>query len=482
VTVIDPLARQQSAATVPPPDEQHPSASSRVAGMLLGLAAPLALIAALGLLLLMPPWLAFPCGAALYAAIVLSEARCGITSPQSMALLICFACFAIADRIVPAAAPFEAYRTFGVFATLTAVSIALLVLRRPLTLLYAQSRGPRAVHEATSLIWLAAYAAGVATAAAAAAAAPGSWLAFAPLGCALLGATAVLAINLIDFGPAHRREREFELSGFTFREIDRDDDAVDAFLESYAQEIWDATNRDRRTVKRYSREETLDDARWTEWELEDRSHCRYFQAYRDGKVVGGVGVALDRSGRKLPVEKSFGVSFDPLRRAGRIMEVRRLSIAKDYRLQPDIIRGLFKCVIDVALETDAAFIVDFTFVFTAPLLGKVGFNALEAHGRKVYEFGSPMRLSIMNLAMLTVNRGEGISSKESIVGLLNLYLRYRYFQRLALRQWPIPRYRRRAWQLSLADMESLCVPSGDAPRQDALVSTGGSPSSEPKPA
>jgi hypothetical protein len=427
--------------------------ASPIANVLLSLLPPLYLTASLGILLSLPAWPALPICAALYGIVVLAEARHGIYSPESLTLLGCFLLCAVTFRLFPGAAPFQ-FASIGILAVLTVLAAALVASDRPLPAFYLPSRGYRRLHDTLTRLWLVVYALGLVTSLALVA---GSWFRFAPLAFVLAGTLAAMTLNLVTFGPRHRRERQFDFGGFTFREIERNDAALESFLDSYAEEIWTIISPAMRA--KLSKADVLDDARRTEKAVGDPQSLYYFNAYDQGRVIAGIAVALDRPGRRLPVEDSFGVTLDPLRQFGRVMEVRRLSIDRQHRLQPDLIRGLFKCIVEVALENDVSFIADFAFASAAMVLDKVGLRILNIPGRgDVHAFGSPMRLLAMNLAALVFNPAQRVNPAASVGGLLNRYMLERYVKRLTLRQgWrPEPR---RAWSLSVANIETLCVPT-----------------------
>jgi hypothetical protein len=128
------------------------------------------------------------------------------------------------------------------------------------------------------------------------------------------------------------------------------------------------------------------------------------------------------------------VNVDPLRRYGRIMEVRRLSVNGDYRFQPDIIRGLFKCAIEVALENDVSFMLDQAFHFVVAPLAKPGFEPLHVGGRVVFEFGSATRLIAYNFLARQFANSLDEKSRHALRFAVSQCLRSRYRHRAVIRQ------------------------------------------------
>jgi hypothetical protein len=143
------------------------------------------------------------------------------------------------------------------------------------------------------------------------------------------------------------------------------------------------------------------------------------------------------------------------------MEVRRLSINGSYRFQQELIRGLFKCAIEVAVENDIAFLVDLSFHFVVEFFRKAGFEPLQAGEREIFEFGSPMRLIALNLPAREFGTPLAADPGQPRYAV-NQCLRQRYCRRAAIRQFCLPE-RRRAWSLSAADIEGLCRPITETP-------------------
>jgi hypothetical protein len=425
------------------------------AGLLSALVAPLFFAAAVGVIVLAPTGPALAVCAALYAMLVAAEARLGIYSPQNVLVAAYFAAVFVAWWMIPEQEALERYAAAGGFATLFLLALAAVVLDRPLHGLPTEAWEPRPLRRAKAGLWLAM---GPSAAALALVPASATWVG-APLVLAAAAAVAAAIIDVLYCGPLYRRGKRFTLGEFTFREVERDEAAVTRFLSNYANEISAAVSRDRHTTVKYSRSEIFSQARGAESTLTAR--LRYFHAYHGDKIVGGVGVALDGPDRRLPVERSFGVNFDPLRRYGRIMEVRRLSVNGDYRFQPDIIRGLFKCAIEVALENDVSFMLDQAFHFVVALLAKPGFEPLHVGGRVVFEFGSPTRLIAYNFLARQFANSLDEKSRHALRFAVNQCLRSRYRHRAVIRQ-ACAAEQRRAPLLSTADFDKLCLP-GDAP-------------------
>jgi hypothetical protein len=429
-----------------------------LAGFLFATAAPPLFAVAIGVVVLLPIGLALSVDATLYAVVILGEARSGVYAPQSLSLGAYFVAGAAVSWLISEPAVLERYAGAGAFAALFPLALGSLVLDRPLLHgLSAEVREPRPLRWTKAGIWLAVCSPAMALALTSASAA---WSASTQPALAALAAAAAAIMDFGYCGPLYRRRRQFTLGGFSFRQIEHNETTISRFLNCYADEISAAVGRDRRAKVRYSRSEIFDEACRAEQAVTARVH--YFNAYDGDKVVGGVAVALDGRDRRLPVEKTFGVTFDPLRRYGRIMEVRRLSVDAGYRFQQEIIRGLFKCVIEVALESDVSFVVDLTFHFVVNLLRKVDFEALDAGGREAFEFGSPMRLLALNFVERQFVTPLVVDPRETTRYAVNQCLRCRYRRRALIRQAWLPEHRR-ARSLSNADIDSLAVANEGKP-------------------
>jgi hypothetical protein len=433
-------------------------------------AAPAIFAVAIGVVLLLPAGAALPICASLYAIVVLGEARHGTYALQSLVLGGYFAgcALAVAFGMFPDEPVLQRYAAAGGAAAVFFLSLGSMVRGTPLHGRCAEVWEPRAVRRAKAGVWLAVCPPIIVLSLPWVSA---SWVvAGVQCGLALLGTVAAGVIDFGYCGRRYRRRKEFVLGGFTFREIEREDAMIARFFGSYADEMFAAVSRDRRARVRYSRSEIFEEVSRTERAVTAR--VLHFNAYDGDKIVGGVAVALDGPDRRLPVEKSLGVTFDPLRRHGRIIEVRRLSVDASYRFQQDIIRGLFKCAIEVALENDVSFMVDLAFHFVVNLLRKAGFEALYVGGREAVEFGSPTQLIALNLAAREYTSPQVVAPQDTPRYAVNQCLRYRYYRRAMIRQAWLSE-RRPAWSLSSGDMDDLCVPnegrpstSGDAERRE----------------
>ena len=425
-----------------------------VAAVLFATAAPLLFAVAMGIILLLPIGLALPICLALYAAAILGEARCGTYALQSLLLGGYFAACALASGWFQELDGLRRGAGTGGLALLFLLSLASAILGSPLHGGRPEVWEPRQIRRAKAGAWLVVCPTAIALSLLWE---PEAWVPWAQFGLTASGAVAAGIVDLWYCGTLYRRHRDFALGEFRFRQIERDADALTRFFDSYATEIATAVSRDRRAEVKYSRSEILEAVCRTEQAV--TAQLLYFNAYDGDKIVGGVAVALDGADRRLPIEKSYGISFDPLRRYGRIMEVRRLSVDSSYRFQPEIIRGLFKCAIEVAFENDASFMVDLAFHFVVNLLRKAGFEELPLDGRKCNEFGSPVRVIALNLIARQV-ASPGITPPQNSRFAVNQCLRYRYYRRAMLSEawWP---ERRRAWSLSSAGMNDLLV-GGDA--------------------
>jgi hypothetical protein len=426
-----------------------------VATALFAMAAPLLFAAAMGIVLLLPIGLALPICSALYAVSILGEARCGTYALQSLALGGYFAACALASGWFQELDGLQRGAGTGGLALLFLLSLASAIFGTPLHGGRPEVWEPRQIRRVKAGAWLVICPMAIALWLLWQ---PEAWVPWAQFGLATSGAAAAGIVDLWYCGALYRRGRDFTLGGFRFREIELDADALTQFFDHYTTEIATAVSRDRRAEVKYSRSEIFEAVSRTEQAVTAQRF--YFNAYDGDKIVGGIAVALDGADHRLPVEKSYGISFDPLRRYGRIMEVRRLSVDSNYRFQPDIFRGLVKCAIEVGLENDVSFMVDLAFHFVVNLLRKAGFEELALDGRKRYEFGSPVRVIAQNLAIGQLESPVIIAPRKESRYAANPCLRYRYYRRAMMNQawWP---ERSRVWSLSSADMNDL-VTGGDA--------------------
>lgn len=424
---------------------------------LLATAAPLIFAAAVAIVLTGAGW-ALWLSTALYVAVVSAEAWYGIASLQSLALGGYFAAAAAVSILFPeAGGPGAAVA--GAFAMLMALSVVSLMLDWPLHGGHVKRWEPRPIRRVKAALWLIVCLPAMALSLSSV---PPQWGGAGQLTFAIFGAVAASLVDLRYCGSLYRRSREFALERFTFREVVPDAGTVGRFMACYADEIATAVGNDRRAHSRYGRRDIFEEACRKEAGVTAR--MLYFKAYDGDRVVGGVAVALDGPDRRLPLEAALGSTLDPLRRYGPVMEVRRLSIDADYRFQPEIIRGLFKCVIEVAFENDICFMVDLAFHFVVNLLRKAGFEELHGCRHELAEFGSPLRLIALNLAAREFVARQSAAVPQVPRYAVNQCLRYRYFRRAVVRE-ACRHPGRGVWSLSYAAMDELCFAGDNKPAE-----------------
>jgi hypothetical protein len=322
--------------------------------------------------------------------------------------------------------------------------------------------GPSAVlhklAQVTAAIWLGLYTLCLAVVALSAL---GSWWLGLELALLSAGLGLVATVTLVDFGASSRRQREFEINAFTFRQVEGDES--DAVLAFYAAEIADAiasSNPEARET--WSRERILAMARRVDAAPGSGKHF-YFTASHAGRVIGVMAIAIDEAGR-LPIEAGLGTSLDPLRRFGRVAEGRRAAIDKEFRFHPDVLLGLLKCVFDVTLDHDVAFLVTHAFTFVAGMYAKTGYQQVRL-GKRTPLFDQPAHLMLMNLAALFGSGGGDARSTRAVAQLLNTYLLQRWLCRAALR-----RRTARAAQLDAAALAPMLAAEVDDAHIDLLRS------------
>ena len=82
--------------------------------------------------------------------------------------------------------------------------------------------------------------------------------------------------------------------------------------------------------------------------------------------------------------------------------------------------------------------------------------------RQGYLYGSPMQLTVMNLAALALRGGRDSPSTAAVTDLLNPYLVERWLNRAALRRAWLPTDRQ-PWPLTARQVETLLVPATGQP-------------------
>ncbi len=409
-------------------EPEGPFLRAAVRLMLLGLSVMvLALMSLYFTPILIAPFLS----ASLYALLWAKERQHGVSSPITKVMLLFYIVLAI-GRIFITDVGWSAYAGTVVYALLGVMVFGLLAAGKPFTMVYSRGAGFAPLHRRMSLMWgslhlLAALA---------------SWflmphLAFllVPMGLMLLGAIGTLVLNFVTMGPSYGRQTRFDLGRFHFAEVKTEterDMFYDIIAEAYRGDLQRAAGPKRRIEK-------------ARIEAEHRSSDQKRNGYTvpflvfDGQTpVGGICMFLDHPKSGLPIEAEAGISANAQRAKGAVVEMGRLGILPRYRLERSVLTGLFKCVIEAAIERRVHTILNDSFTFQVGLYSKIGFSAISDAPYTCPDDGStgyglqawPMALDLARMVRLD----QATTTTTEVQNILQPYVVERFFKILAVQE------------------------------------------------
>ena len=367
--------------------------------------------------------------ASLYAGLWMYERRLGAASPitRIMAVfhLICaFVAFGVDDP------SWMTWIAPTVYWTLAILILSLLAVNRPFTAMNTGDIGFQPLHRLLSSMWGALH---LAAGLAALILVPSTAFLYVPLGLMVLGALATVWLNFVSMGPAWERPAGFELEGYAFREA-RSRSERETFhkviAEAYRADLQSALGMRRKIeAADIAREHRACDGKW-------QDDFVPFLAYAGGRPVGGICIFLDHAPYGLPIEGEAQIDLGPWRRVGRIAEVGRLGVLRRHRISPVLLKGLFKCVIDLAAEKRIHFIFNDSFEFQARMYEKLGFKAFRDKpyvSRAEHSTGYGLKVLPMMMDLAAIVRGGTPGAiAADLVGHLAPYVTERYFKHLVI--------------------------------------------------
>ncbi len=389
----------------------------------------------------------------IYGAIVFFEVNFGIYSPFTLSVFCSYFLIIINSIFFDEIISSKIYASQAVLIVLFFTSLVFLIKKRPITSFYSHNFSFKLLQNTINISTLIF----ITTAIILSFLLPQNLKIFMPSVFIFLASLTALLMSLVTFGPKWSRKKEFNYAGFVFREV-HGPQAMESIVRFYSQEIMTALKRDRKNKTEHNIDDIYKEALAAEKRMAGPGH-HYFEALDQGNVIGVVAVAIDHPGRLTPIEIAMGVTFDRLRPYGRIMEIRRLGIDKDYRFRFEVISGLFKCALDFGLENDVSFFTTYAFSFTQSMYDKVGFKPVVSHGKTGILFGSMMQPMVMNFAhSVLVQNGLNSNSTESFSRNFNPYLLDRWINRQTISQIWKPETDQ-SWSLSVDDIDRRVIPS-----------------------
>ena len=394
------------------------------------LASLLVMLAAIFSLYLAPLGVAPLVAASLYAGLWAYERRLGVASPITRVMVAFHLIFALV--VWRGGDPsWMVWLSPAVYWTLAALILVMLAAGRPFTAMYTRGAGFRPLHLATSWMWGALhFAAGLA----ALVFSPSPAFIYGPIGLMVLGAIGTVWLNFVSMGPACGRRPRFEIEGYSFREATGPEDRetfhrviADAYRPDAQRALGMRRKIDTAAIVRSHR--SVNDA----WQ----DDCLPFLAFARGRPVGGICIFFDHGRRGLPIEDLARIDLDPWRRRGSVAEIGRLGVLPRYRISPVLLKGLFKCVVEVAAERRIHFLFNDSLDFRTRMYQKLGFEPLRGESdaprsRPSTSYGLEVVPMVIDLAAVVRRHApDGIAAEMDDV--MAPYVMERYFKQLVVR-------------------------------------------------
>lgn len=364
----------------------------------------------------------------LYSLLFAAERRLNVASPVTMLMICFYAALAIA-RVTTDAIAWSVYAAPLVYFVLSALVLGLLAAGRPFTQVYSKGAGSYPVHRAMSIMWGSLHlAAGVS----AIALIPNLAFLVVPLGLMVVGAVGTIVLNFFTMGPKYARQRDFKMGKFRFKEVQSKEDH-DLFYATISQ----AYKLDLQSAAGPKRK--IDPAKIeAEHRASDKKrdgHTVPFLAFDGDDAIGGICLFVDHAHAGLPIEGEANMSANEYRGRGPVVEMGRLGVMPRYRLERSVLTGLFKCVVEAALERRVHTILNDSFTWQVKLYAKIGFHPITDKPYKSEGSSTGYGLSARPLALdlaRMVRLDEQNTTGSAVRDILNDYLVERFFKRLAV--------------------------------------------------
>ena len=383
------------------------------------------MIVCLGIISFVQHWVAYFICALLYAALVTIELCFQIKSPISISMVVLYLGLTVLDYSTD---QYKGYAGIIIFSLMSLLSGLLLLWKKPFTAFYSSGRGMKSLHYTVSALWCAVY---LCSLLASILLMPQVSFLIVPYILCISCGLFTIFLNLVWFGRRNEFQSNFIIGDFSFNRIDPSHPDFEHFCRFYAQKIHRPGDD--------GNEKNVDDLVEIVASVERKlgSFSYIFIATHEKKIIGCIRCVLDQKSCSFPLEEDMQLSFDPLRRIGRVMYLGRLAVDINYRERPDVLTGLFKCFVDLALSKDVSFVVAAGFAHRLPTYFKLGFELLfdrsdSRHAAKM-PHGYISYPVYLNFSRLIFHRRESFQSKYKFADFINRFLVERWYKRNALR-------------------------------------------------
>ena len=382
----------------------------------------LSVVISIGTFYLLPLTGALLTGIILYSLLLFAEIRVKRLTPITVLVLLIYIFLSVAYFIFNKE-DWMPYAGSVFYFSLALMALILSIIKKPLTMYYSLGKGIPSLHNVTSWIWVIIYfMAGMTSVLLM----PSVAFIYVPSLLILVGFLATIFFQFFYSGPSNNRKMGFKIDSYDFKEIDSLN-AIDEFYSTSSMEIWNAISQSRqKNVKTRSElRETMisSDKKYADCIM------RFLAYNEDGKPIGTIFCVKD-SPHGLPIERDTGISMNALRKAGKVIEVGHFTIDKNYRFKPDLLLGLFKGVIDFAMEHDISFLANCSYSHSSAIYEKMGFIKISSHPIPDTILGVDTCPSVLNLARLVVGHEDiSMSVVQQSKTILNPYIAERYYKR-----------------------------------------------------
>ena len=322
---------------------------------------------------------------------------------------------------------------YSSFAVLAIVSIA---NRRPFTLAYTLGEEDTlSLHWTTSFLWTVLY---ITAAISSFIFIPHLSFILVPFGLMVIGIFSTLFFHFHSLWPISRLPETFEYKGYTFFRISPDDKKkVEDFYELLIQQYLNEHRRHSKSDQSLSLEEIK--KKYRKGDEKRIPYIHRFIAYDRDVPIGTVCVYIDHPVWGLQSEEKSGISCDSIKQCGRMGEIGKFSVARNYRYNQALIKGLFKCALDYLLSQGVVIVASYSFNYTTAMWRRFGFmplleTAIPHPENNMHIEGSQMMPMIMNLSRMIFYSGSDADGAKDR-HLLNSYYASRTFKRLVMKDF-----------------------------------------------
>lgn len=263
---------------------------------------------------------------------------------------------------------------------------------------------------------------------------PSLWYLIVPFLICVTVSVSTLYLTFYDKSLITRRAKEFTLGDLTIKQLSYPskeyDDYIDFFSHALAMEV-------------YESDEKIESLRESLREVDTVVSAEriVFAAYHNDKLVGTIGVAFDGKGKPFPFEEDMDLCADPMRKLGRIATTGRFGIAPEYRERPEVMTGLFKALLELALERDVAFVLAESFPARAMFYARLGFNSMYPRSDPRYVVHHPVMgdhlVFLCNISefLFFHTMDDKINRTFGFFDVINPLLIERYVKRMTIRHF-----------------------------------------------